>query len=88
MGKSIILTCSIMSYPGSSVYWEQQNDNVYTTLSAINESNDTSNMFRVITNSTIMFASEDINAASKYCCVATNIIGVAEKCLEFTEHGK
>ena len=88
MGRNIIVTCSIMSYPGSSVYWEQQNDNVYTTLSAINESNDTSNMFRVITNSTIMFVSKDINGASKYCCVATNIIGMAEKCLDFTEDGK
>ena len=88
VGSSVTVTCSIMSYPGSSVHWEQQTDNKYTTLSAFNERNDSSSMFMVVTNSTIMFAGEDINGASKYCCAATNIIGVAKKCLDFTELGK
>ena len=88
VGTTIIVTCSVMSYPGSSIRWEQQtanNENI--ALNTSTTMNVTSNMFSVITNSTLTFTSEQINGASKFCCVATNVIGTTMRCLEFTERG-
>lgn len=88
MGTKVTVTCSVKSYPGSSIHWKrQQTANEYTTLNTSLVKNDTSGMFAVITNSTIMFNSSEINGASSYCCVATNVIGTTMKCLDFTKHG-
>ena len=87
VGTTVIVTCSVMSYPGSSIHWEQQTANKNIPLNEFTVMNDTSNMFSVITNSTFMFTSEQINGASKFCCAATNAIGTMMQCLEFTEHG-
>ena len=88
VGTTVIVTCSVMSYPGSSIRWEQQtanNENI--ALNTATTVNTTSNMFSVITNSTFTFTSQQINGASKFCCAATNVIGTTMQCLGFTEHG-
>ena len=87
VSTAVSVTCSVMSYPASSIRWEQQTNNVYRTLNDFTVRNDTSNMFSVITNSTIMVTSGQINGASQYCCAATNMIGSTVKCLDFTERG-
>ena len=83
MGTTVIVACSVISYPGSSIRWEQQNaNNENITLNAATTMNVTSNMFSVITNTTLTFTSEQINGTSKFCCVATNVIGTTMQCLE------
>ena len=88
VSTTVIVTCSVTSYPGSSIRWEQQtanNENI--ALDTATTRNVTSNIFSVITNSTLTFNSEQIKGASKFCCVATNVIGTTMQCLEFTERG-
>ena len=87
MGTVVTVTCSVTSYPGSSIHWEQQTSTDYITLNNFVVSSNTSYMFSVITNSTITFTSSDINGASSYCCAATNMIGTTVNCLHFTELG-
>lgn len=87
MGTVVTVTCSVTSYPASSIHWERQTstDNVTPSNSVV--SSNTSYMFSVITNSTLTFTSSDINGASSYCCVATNMVGTTVNCLHFTERG-
>ena len=87
MGTTVTVTCSVTSYPASSIHWEQRTSDDYITLNNFVLTSNTSNMFSVITNSTIMFTSSDINGATSYCCAATNMIGITVNCLHFTEHG-
>ena len=83
MDTTVTVTCSVISYPGSSILWEQRISNEYTTWDAFSVNNNTSNMFSIITNSTIMFTGSEINGASSFCCTATNMIGTVMRCLDF-----
>lgn len=87
VGTTVTLTCSVTSYPESTIRWEQQALNEHITLNSSTMDRVMHNMFSVITNSTIMFNSSDIKSASKYCCIATNVIGTTIECLDFTERG-
>jgi len=88
VGTTVVVMCSVMSYPGSSIQWKQYTSDMKVNTIASTVMSDTSSTFRTISNSSITFVSSDINGASRYCCEATNTIGTAEKCLEFTEDGK
>lgn len=88
VGTTVVVTCSIKSYPGASIRWEKRTLNEYAPVDSSIAGN-TSNTFSVITESIIMVTSSDIDGASKYCCEATNIIGTSPmECLDFTERGK
>ena len=87
MGTTVTVTCSVTSYPGSSIHWEQRTSTDYVTLNNFVVSSNTSDIFSVITNSTITFTSNDINGATSYCCAATNMVGTTMNCLHFTERG-
>ena len=89
VGASVTVTCTVMSYPRSTIHWEQQtstNENPIE-LTGNSSPDDTSNTFTVISTSTFTFSSEDVLGASKYCCYATNAIGTSVDCLSFTEDG-
>lgn len=83
MDTTVTVTCSVTSYPESSIQWEQRISNEHIPLNTFDVRNNTSNMFSVITNSTIMTTGKEINGASSYCCAATNVIGTTVKCLDF-----
>lgn len=89
VGASVAVTCTVVSYPRSTIRWEQQasTDENPTELTVNSLSDDTSNVFTVISTSTFTVSSEDVRGASKYCCYATNIIGTSAECLSFTEDG-
>jgi len=89
VGVSVTVTCTVLSYPTSTIRWEQQTstseDPIELTRNSV--SDDSSNIFSVISTSTFTFSSDDVRGARKYCCYATNIIGTSVECLDFTEDG-
>jgi len=90
VGTPVTVTCTVTSYPRSNIRWQQQPstnvDPIHLTGNSLPD--DTSNTFTIISTSTIMFTSENVLGASKYCCLATNAIGTSVECLSFTEDGK
>ena len=91
IGNNAMVTvrCSVTSNPQSSISWEQ--------VTAGNRTNITdrattqvlaNNRHGTISSSIISFTDEDINGSSKFCCTASNDIGEATRCLNFTETGR
>ena len=84
----VMVTCSVTSNPQSTTKWEQitANDRTDKTDRAVTQLL-TNNQFNTVSLSTISFTNDDINGFSKFCCIASNSIGVATRCLNFTETG-
>lgn len=88
VSTTVTLSCSVTSYPESNIHWEQHTHaNGDKRLNTSNVGTVVFSRFSVVTMTTITFTSSDINGASSYCCVATNMIGTTRSCLEFTERG-
>ena len=85
----VMVTCSVTSNPQSMISWEQitANDRIDKTDRALTQLL-TNNQFNTVSLSTISFTNDDINGFNEFCCIANNSIGVAMRCLNFTETGK
>ena len=85
----VMVTCSVTSNPQSMISWEQVtvNDRIDKTDHVVTQLL-TNNQFNTVSLSTISFTNDDINGFSEFCCIASNSIGVAMRCLNFTETGK
>ena len=83
----VTVTCLVTSNPPSTISWEQvtASDSTDKTDRAIT-SVLTNNQFNTTSSSAL--TNDDINGFSKFCCSASNDIGTAMKCLNFTETGK
>ena len=85
----VVVTCSVTSNPQSTISWEQvtATDTTDKTDRAMTQVL-TSNHFNTVSSSSITFTNDDINGFSKFCCSASNSIGAATRCLNFTETGR
>ena len=85
----VTVTCSVTSNPQSTISWEQ-----VTASDRINKTDRattsvlTNNQFNTNSSSALSFTNDDINGFSKFCCSASNDIGIATRCLNFTETGR
>ena len=88
MSTTVTITCSVVSYPASSIRWQQQTaTDDYITLEVRNIISTSSNMFSMETKSTLTFNNSNITGGISYCCSAVNAIGNTMDCLHFTQHG-
>ena len=85
----VTVTCLVTSNPQSTISWEQvtATDKTDTTDRAMTQVLP-NNGLNTVSSSSITFTNDDINGFSKFCCNASNSIGPAERCLNFTETGK
>ena len=82
----VTVTCLVTSNPQSTISWEQvtASDRINTTDHATTRVL-TNNQFNTELSSALSFTNDDINGFSKFCCSASNDIGTATRCLNFTE---
>ena len=85
----VMVTCLVTSNPQSTISWEQvtATDKTDTTDRAMTQVLP-NNGLNTVSSSSITFTNDDINGFSKFCCSASNSIGPAARCLNFTETGK
>ena len=86
----VTVTCLVTSIPQSSISWEQVTSNDRTddiTTDCVTTSAPTNNSSSTVSSSAINITNEDINGFSKFCCNASNDIGMTTSCLNFTETG-
>ena len=82
----VTVTCLVTSNPQSTISWEQ-----VTASGRINKTDHATtsvlinNQFNTESWSALNFTNDDINGFSKFCCSASNDIGTATRCLNFTE---
>ena len=84
----VTVTCSVTSNPQSMISWEQvtASDRINKTDRATSVL--TNNQFNTESSSALSFTNDDINGFSKFCCSASNDIGTAMRCLNFTGAGR
>ena len=82
----VTVTCLVISNPQSTISWEQvtASDRINKTDRAATQVL-TNNEFNTESSSSIRFTNDDINGFSKFCCSASNDVGIAMGCLNFTE---
>ena len=89
IGAVVNLTCTVVSYPQSSVIFQQRisDGNViqnYTQMGVIHAVGS----YQVSSTSKFRFQDTDITGLSEFCCVAVNDFGDARECLSFEKIGK
>ena len=85
----VTVTCSVTSNPQSTISWEQvtASDRINKTDHATTQVL-TNNQFNTESSSALSFTNDGINGFSKFCCSASNDIGTAMRCLNFTRAGR
>lgn len=84
----VTVMCSVKSNPQPSINWEQIAEDVMDVTRTATTQHTMNSIFNFTSISSISFTNENISGFSKFCCTASNSIGTAEKCLNFTETGK
>ena len=89
VGAVVNLTCTVVSYPQSSVIFQQRNSDGsviqnYTQMDVIHSVDS----YQVNSTSKFQFNANDIAGVSEFCCVAVNDFGNARECLSFEKVGK
>ena len=84
----VTVRCIITSNPQSSISWEQITTNEKANRTDRATTTHLANSLETVSTSIINFTNEDINGFSTFCCNASNDIGTAMSCFNFTETGK
>ena len=80
-GTTVMLVCSLTSYPQSTISWEKVTSSGSVDLTSRAPSTQhTHDTFSTTSTSSINITNADINELSRFCCAANNDVGAASRC--------